>query len=357
MMSGALLLQMETRRCPSAGLTLPVLGVGCFSFGGGSYWGDQSQRDVDEVVAAAIDLGVNLFDTAEAYNGGASEAALGKALRGRRDAALICTKIQSDHCYRDEVRRYCDASLARLQTDRIDIYMIHWPLNPSSLRHFTDDARRLAHPPTIVEALEALNELRLEGKIRHIAVSNFGVAQLAEAVATGVPLVLNELPYSLLSRAIEAEVMGACAQHGLGILAYVPLAQGLLSGKFASFDELPSMRTRTRHFRGDRPGSRHAGPGFEEETFAALEGLRGAARRADLPLGDLALAWVIANPAITCTLVGARNRAQLEANVRAAGIPLAPALRAELSRLTDPLLQKLGAGIDYYQSLDDSRSW
>ena len=82
------------------------------------------------MVAAAIDLGVTLFDTAEAYNGGASETALGKALRGRRDRALICTKIQSDHCYRHEVRHYCEASLARLETDRIDIYLIHWPLNP-----------------------------------------------------------------------------------------------------------------------------------------------------------------------------------------------------------------------------------
>lgn len=97
---------MLTHLCPAAKLTLPLHGVGCFSFGGGAYWGAQSQRDVDEVVATAIDLGVNLFDTAETYNGGASESSLGEALRGRRDAALICTKIQPDHCYRDEVRRH-----------------------------------------------------------------------------------------------------------------------------------------------------------------------------------------------------------------------------------------------------------
>ena len=348
---------MQTRSCKSSSLTLPVLGVGCFSFGGGTYWGAQSQSDVNEVVAAAINLGVNFFDTAETYNGGASELALGEALRGRRDRTVICTKIQPDHCYRDEVRRHCEASLARLQTDRIDIYMIHWPLNPSSLRHYTNDERRLAHPPAIQEALHALDELRREGKIRHLGVSNFGVAQLAEALGTGVPLGLNELPYNLLSRGIEPELLPACERHGLGVLGYTPLAQGLLSGKFASFDELPPIRTRTRHFRGDRIGARHGGPGFEAETFAALENLRSAAERAAIPLADLALAWAVANPAITCTLVGARNRAQLEANVRAAQLVLSPALRAELSSLTDSLLIKLGNGVDYHQSLEDSRSW
>ena len=187
--------------------------------------------------------------------------------------------------------------------------------------------------------------------------SNFGVTQLAEAAGTGVPLAVNELPYNLLSRAIEPEVLPACARHGLGVMGYFPLAQGLLSKDFARFDDLPPMRLRTRHFRGDRAGSRHGGQGFEEETMAAIKGLRRAANQACLPLGDLALAWALANPAITCTLAGARTRAQLEANVRAAETPLAPALRAELTRLTDPLLDKLGPGIDYYQSLDDSRSW
>ncbi len=348
---------MQTRACPASDLALPILGVGCFSFGGGAYWGEQSQRDVDAVVATALDLGVNFFDTAETYNDGASESALGEALRGRRDAALVCTKIQPDHCYREEVRRHCEASLARLKTDRIDVYMIHWPLNPSSLRHYTTDERRLGRPPLIEEALHELDELRREGKVRHLGVSNFGVAQLAEAVATGVPLVLNELPYNLLSRGIEPDLLPACQRHGVGVLGYTPLAQGLLAGKFAGFDELPPMRTRTRHFRGDRPGSRHGGPGFEADTFSALENLRRAAGQAGLPLGDLALAWTIAHPAITCTLVGARNLAQLKANVRAANIVLAPELRAELSRLTDTLLEKLGTGVDYHQSPADSRSW
>jgi aryl-alcohol dehydrogenase-like predicted oxidoreductase len=345
------------RACGATGLKLPVLGVGCFSFGGGAYWGDQSQRDVDEVVGRALDLGVNFFDTAESYNGGTSELALGAALKGRRDQAILCTKIQPDHCYRADVRRHCEASLARLGTDHVDIYMIHWPLNANSLKHYTEDAARLAHPPSIGEALQAMDELRREGKIRHLGVSNFGVAQLREALAVGVPLALNELPYNLLARAIERALLPLCAQQGLGVLGYFSLAQGLLSGKFASVDELPPIRVRTRHFRGNRPGSRHEGPGCEAETLAALNSLRAVAERAGLPLGDLALAWAISNPGVTCTLVGARNRAQLEANVRSAQTPLSPALRAELSRLTDPVLEILGAGTDYYQSPANSRSW
>ena len=348
---------MQTRSAGTSGLILPVLGVGCFSFGGGAYWGDQSQRDVDEVVARALDLGVNFFDTAESYNDGTSELALGTALRGRRDAAIIGTKISPHNCYRAEVRRHCEASLGRLGTDRIDLYMIHWPLNPSSLRHYTDDAARLATPPSIAEAMAALDELRREGKILHVGVSNFGVAQLAEALATGVPLVLNELPYSLLSRGIEPALLPACAGSGLGVLAYHPLAQGVLSGKFTTLDEVPPMRARTRHFRGDRPGSRHGGPGCEAELAAALGDLRRAAGEARLPLGDLAIAWAIANPAITSVLVGARNRAQLEANVRAAQTPLDPALRAALARVTDPIMEKLGPVVDLFQSPEDSRSW
>lgn len=348
---------VPVRACGSSDLKLPVLGVGCFSFGGGAYWGGQSQRDVDEVVAVALERGINFFDTAESYNGGASEIALGKGLRGRRDAALIGSKIQPDHAYGDEVRRYCEASLSRLGTDRLDVYMLHWPLNANSLRHFTTDEKRLDNPPGIAEALLAMDALRREGKIRYVGVSNFGVAQLAEAQAVGVPITLNELPYNLLARGAESGLLPACTGNGVGILGYMSLAQGLLTGKFKTFDELPPVRTRTRHFRGDRAGSRHGGAGFEADTLAALQNLRQIAEAIGRPLGDLALAWAIAHPAITCTLVGARNRAQLEANVRAAQFELSAEVRSDCDRVTDQLRQKLGAGSDYYQSIGNSRSW
>ena len=358
---------METRRCGRTDLVLPILGIGCFSFGGGTYWGEQRQQDVDEVVACALDHGAYFFDTAETYNGGASEVALGQALRGRRDRALIGSKIQPNHAYAPEVRRHCEASLQRLQTDRIDVYMIHWPLNANALRHYTSDEEKLSNPPRIEETLHALGELQREGKIRYLGVSNFGGTQLAEAMAVGVPLALNELSYNLLMRGIESDVLPACSHHGIGVLGYGPLAQGLLTDKFAHFDELPPIRTRTRHFRGSRTGSRHGEPGFENETREALDQLRRAAaeysnRSAQVTptltsLGEMALAWVVGNPAITCTLVGARNRAQLETNLRAAESPLDPVLRAEFSRLTESLRQLLGPGIDYHQGRENSRCW
>ncbi|MEI6862395.1 MAG: aldo/keto reductase [Verrucomicrobiota bacterium] len=348
---------LPRRRAGTTDLSLPVLGVGCFTFGGGAFWGSQSQRDVDAVVARALELGANFFDTAETYNAGASETALGHALRGRRDAAIICTKIQPDHAYAADVRRHCEASLARLQTDRLDVFMLHWPLNASALRHYTSDEARLRHPPSIAEALHAMDALRREGKVRHLAVSNFGPRQLAEALAVGVPLALNELPYNLLSRGIEAEALPACARAGVGVLGYMGLAQGLLTGKYATLDALPPWRARTRHFRGERPGSRHGGPGCETETFAAVQGVRALAATHGLAPEDLALAWAAGHPDMTCTLAGARNVTQLEANIRAVQTPLPPALYAELNRLTEDVRQTLGPCLDYYQSPADSRSW
>lgn len=345
------------RKAGAADLYLPVLGVGAFSFGGGSYWGAQSQGDVDAVVGRALDLGVNYFDTAEAYNGGESERALGRALAGRRSQALIGSKVQPDHAYADALIRHCDESLRRLGTDYLDLYMLHWPLNAKALSPFTKDPASLQNPPTIQEAMGALDELRRKGKIRHIGISNFGASQMAEAFRTGVPIAVNQLPYNLMMRGIEPEVLGICGRDGIGVLGYMALFQGLLSDKFTTIDEFPPMRTRTRHFRGDRAGARHGEPGIEGPLVAALHQLQAAARRLGVGLADLALWWAAAEPRITCTLVGARNRAQLEANVKAVLLPLDSAEHARLSAITDQVLRLLGPCVDYWQNPDESRSW
>jgi aryl-alcohol dehydrogenase-like predicted oxidoreductase len=341
----------------SPALALPNVGVGCFSFGGGAYWGEQSQKDVNQVVDRALELGLNLFDTAETYNNGASEIALGQALAGQRNRAQIASKIQPDFAYRDTLRARCEASLRRLKTDWIDIYMLHWPLNSNAMRHYTSDVEKLRNPPGIGEALETMAALKAEGKIRYIGISNFGVAQMKEAVAVGVPITVNEMAYGLLMRAAEAEVMPYCAEHGIGIFGYMPLSQGLLSDKVSTLDELPAARTRTRHFRGDRPGSRHGGRGFEEETMSTLNALRREAGAAGIDLSDLALAWAIANPHITSVLVGARNLDQLGKNFRGAQISINPALAKRLDEITHPLAQRMGDSIDYFQSIEDSRSY
>ena len=346
-----------TRQCGKTDLLLPPIGVGCFAFGGGAYWGEQSQQDVDAVVSRALELNLNLFDTAEVYNDGASEVSLGKALAGRRDGAIIVSKVQPACAYRHTLRGRCEASLRRLNTDRIDIYMLHWPLNPQSLRHYTDDPALLRNPPTITETLEAMDELQREGKIRHIAVSNFGLSQMREALAVGVPIAINEVAYSLLMRAAEAEVLPYCVQQGVGVFGYMPLCQGLLSGKFRTLDELPPMRARLRHFSGTRPGSRHGEPGVESELMQTIEALRVEAAAHNLELSDLALAWAMNQPGITSVLVGARNLEQIENNARAMRIEIDARLNERLNAITAPLAALLGNSIDYWSPANDSRSF
>lgn len=348
---------METRPCGHSGLNLPVLGLGTWAFGGGSYWGPQDQSDVDAVVARALDRGINYFDTAEMYNAGASEAALGRALRGRREKALIGSKISPSHTSPATLRACCEASLRRLETDYLDLYMVHWPIHANSLRHFTTDEAILRRPPTTAEAFGTLADLQREGKIRHIGVSNFGVRQLSEVAALGVRLAVNELPYNLLMRAIEPDIAPYCRAHGIGIIGYMALMQGVLAGDYASFDALPPPRTRTRHFSGQRQGSRHGEPGFEALTWQTVQELRRIARAAGWSLSDMAIAWALANPDIACLLAGCRTSAQLEENAHAVNHPLPEALKRQLDDATTALLQALGSNPDYYQSTADTRIW
>jgi aryl-alcohol dehydrogenase-like predicted oxidoreductase len=334
-----------------------VLGLGTWAFGGGSYWGPQDQGDVDDVVSQALEAGITYFDTAEMYNAGASEESLGRALRGRRDRAIVGSKISPNHTEPAALRAHCEASLRRLGTDYLDLYMVHWPINANALRHYTDDPALLAHPPSTREAFLTLDALRKEGKIRHIGVSNFGVVQLREVLALGVPVAVNELPYNLFMRAIEHELAPFCREQGIGIIGYMALMQGVLAGEFETFDELPEMRTRTRHFSSTRPNSRHGEAGLEAELLAALQALRLIAHNEQTPLADLAIAWTLANPDVACVLAGCRNRRQLEENARAASLRLRPDLLAALTEATEEVRARLGDSVDYFQGATDSRIW
>ena len=337
---------ISRRRCGTTGLSLPVLGIGCWAFGGGEYWGAQDQHDVDAVVSVALEHGANFFDSAEGYNEGRSEEALGVALKGRREKALIGTKVAPSNAQPAVLRQHCEASLRRLQCEQIDLYMVHWPISDYSVE----------------DAFATLEDLRKEGKIGAIGVSNFGVQQLGEVLACGVKLSANQLCYNLLSRAIEVEVGPFCHAHELGILAYMPLLQGLLTGKYASADEMPPSRTRTRHFRGDRPSSRHGEAGAEAETFAAIAGIRTVADELGVPLSQLALAWILnqtwpatSQPAITCVLAGIRSVAQFNDNLPGLQLQLSPETVQRLNHLTTPLLEKVGSSPDYYESSQSGR--
>jgi len=332
---------MEKRKCGKSDIEVSVLGIGCNTFGGGDYWGEQDQQDVEQVVHAAIDQGINHFDTGEGewYNDGRSEESLGQALRGRRDKAIIATKVSPENTEPAVLRRHCEASLRRLCTDYIDIYYVHWPITDHSVE----------------DAFSTLMELQTEGKIRSVSVSNFGVQQLSEALGTGAQIDLNQLCYSLLSRAIEVEIAPMCRDQQIGIVGYTPLMQGLLTGKYSSVDDIPPMRRRTRHFRGDWPEARHGEPGAEEETFAVVEEIRKIGAAEDIPMAQLSLAWVLAKPSVTSVLVGMRNRQQFEENVQSAYLDLSPELIAQLDDLTQPLLDKLGTNADYWEGSENSR--
>jgi aryl-alcohol dehydrogenase-like predicted oxidoreductase len=333
--------RIERRSYGRSGLTLSVLGIGCWSFGGGEYWGNQEEKDVDAVVGMALDQGVNYFDTAEAYNDGRSEEALGQALKNHRQEAIIGTKVPPNHTQPETLRQHCEASLRRLQTDYIDIYMVHWPITD-----FSEE-----------DAFTTLEALKKEGKIRSFGVSNYGVKQLTRALTLDSNIEVNQLCYNPVSRAIEKELMGFCAKNKIGILAYSPLMQGLLTGKYHSADEMPANRTRTRQFRGDRLGSRHGEAGAESETFAAIEGIRQIGDEIQAPVSQISLAWILSHPEITCILPGSRTVEQLAQNLAGARLQLSPEIIARIDRLTQPVSTKLGDALDYYQASKDSRSW
>jgi aryl-alcohol dehydrogenase-like predicted oxidoreductase len=348
---------MELRQVGNSDIKISKLGVGCWSFGGGAYWGDQDQQDVDLVVNNALDLGMNYFDTAEMYNDGASEQSLGNALKDRRFEAIIGTKISPSNCEPTMLRKHVEESLQRLQTDYIDIYMLHWPITPHSIEHFTKDEEVIQNPPSIDTAFQTLIELQDEGKLKYIGVSNHGIVQMQEVLASGSKIIVNELPYNLVSRAIEQDIVPFCAENDIGIFGYMALQQGLLAGIYDKPEDVPAPQAHSRHFQASRGGefSRHGEEGCEEELFTALAQIKDIAAREGVHMAQLSLAWAMADPRITCTLVGSRNLEELKTNVNATEYDLSNAIISELNEVTQPILDKLGNNPDYYEPVELSR--
>jgi aryl-alcohol dehydrogenase-like predicted oxidoreductase len=280
-----------------------------------------------------LDVGVNLFDTAEAYGDGYSELILGQALEGRRHEAVIATKVSPAYLRSDAVRQACERSLRRLNTDYIDLYQIHWP----------------SHSVPLTETMEALERLREQGKVRAIGVSNFGVQDLSDLLDIGW-CEANQLPYNLLCRAIEYEIRQKCAEEEIGILCYIPLQQGILTGRFSTADEVPEARARTRHFSKARPRSRHGEPGCEDETFAAVERIRRISHRIREPMARVAIAWLLQQPGVTSVIAGARNPDEIRQNAEAADLELSPKVIRELTEATDEVKRTLGPNPDMWQS-------
>lgn len=305
--------------------------------GGDTYDGIDEQRAV-ATIRRALELGINFFDTAPAYGNGRSEELLGAAIKGRREGVVIATKVGRTQLTAEGVARSCEESLRRLGVATIDLLQVHWP----------------SREVPIDETIGALERLKREGKVRAIGVCNFGIGNLRDI--EGVPgISSNQTAYSLLMRGVEFEVLPWCVARGVGLLAYSPLAQGLLTGRYASADDVPESRARTRHFSGKRPKSRHGGVGHEIETFAAIGRIRAIADALGLPMADVAVAWLIAQTGVTAALVGASSPGQVERNVRAAGIRIETGVIAALNDATRDLKDALGPDLDLWAAT--SRSW
>jgi aryl-alcohol dehydrogenase-like predicted oxidoreductase len=339
------------------GLSLGRIGIGCWAFGGGEYWGDQNQKDVDAVVHRALERGINVFDTARMYNDGASEVSLGKALKGRREKAFVISKVSPARAYRKLLKEECEISLKNLGMDYLDLYMMHWPINPLGIKHFTADPAVLANPPTTEEAFAALSELKKEGKIRHIGVSNYGIRQLKEAEAFSREIEVNEMPYNIISRAIEGEITPYCGERKIALISSMTLQQGVLAGIYRTAEDVPPHQAHSRHFAQERGKgtSRHCEAGAEEEVFRTVALLREIAGGLGVSVAQLSVAWVLAKPWIACALIGSRNEKELEDNLAALDLAVPPEALRRIDEASGEVLKKLGNNPDYYENSRESR--
>jgi aryl-alcohol dehydrogenase-like predicted oxidoreductase len=308
--------------------------LGTWVFAGGKLWGNQDVAASVATVHAALDGGINCFDSAPAYGGGEAERVLGLALEGRRDKAVIATKVSTGEQSREALLESCEASLKRLKTDYIDLMQVHWP----------------SPDVPFEETIGTFEELKSQGKVRYFGVCNFSNIDIRKWLSAGGEFISNQLPYSLLTRAIEYEIIPECEEHGIVTLPYSSLMQGLLTGKFRNGDEVPEGRARSRHFRGDRPLSRHGESGCEDETFTAIERIREISVGFGQPMEAVALAWVLAQPTVASAIMGARNVAQLEANLKGMNIELSSEVLKDLNAATDEVKELLGRNPDIWES-------
>ena len=327
---------MKYRKLGTSDLNVSVMAFGAWQLADSDYWGQAEHGD--EAVRAALDAGINLFDTAEAYAQGTSEQALGRALGADRDKVLIASKLTPDHCTAELVRSSCEASLERLGTDRIDLYQVHWP------------------PPKerFSETAEALLKLKQEGKIRHIGLSNFGPKNIESWVSAG-EAISDQLGYNMLFRAIEHEITPACVKHGLGILVYMPLMQGLLTGRWKTVEDIPGSRRRTRHFAGSREGVRHGESGVEDLLMDTAQQIQAVAEALHQPPANVAIAWTLARPGVSSVIVGGRKPEQVTRNIAACELKLGAGVIDRLDVITEPLKERLGSNADMWQGKEDSR--
>ena len=322
---------MEYRTLGGSGLRVSVLTMGTMTFGGAGEFTDVGSTGLAEArrqVDMCLDAGVNLIDTADVYSAGLSEEIVGEVLDGRRDRALLATKVRMEMgegpndagLSRHHVITGCEASLRRLRTDHIDLYQVHEWDGQTPLE----------------ETLEALNQLVSSGKVRYVGASNYTAWQLMKALGvaerTGLPrFVSQQIYYSLQAREAEYELIPLAVDQGLGVLVWSPLAGGLLSGKYRRNHQAPV---------GSRQLSDWGEPPVydPEGLYDIVEILIGIAEQHEVSAAQVALAWALGRPAVTSLIIGARTGDQLADNLEAANLTLTGDERARLDQASAPPL-------------------
>jgi myo-inositol catabolism protein IolS len=306
---------MQQRRLGSSQVSVSEIGLGTWGMSG-AFWGAADDAESIRVIHQALDLGVTLVDTAEAYGWGHAEEVVGKALAGRRQRAVIATKAAPNHLEPAEAVKALEGSLKRLQTDYVDVYFIHWP-NPDV---------------PLGATMDAFERLRAEGRIRALGVSNFGAREMDSARQHGIIDVLQP-PYNLLWREVEATTLPYCREHNIGVMPYSGLAQGLLTGALSrntSFVEGDERRT-TVLFQ----------PGTYERALDAVEGLRPIATKYGKSVPQLAIQWLTSRPGVSSPLLGGRTVHEMKENAGSVGWSIAEADVAEIDRLTLPVWKEI----------------
>lgn len=322
---------MEYRQLGRSGLRVSVVTLGTMTFGGRGVFARVGNSDIagaTRLVDRALDAGVNLLDTADSYSGGLSEEIIGRVMKGRWDRALIATKARMPTgggandagLSRHHLIAACDESLRRLGTDHIDLYQMHaWDgMTP------------------LDETLSALDDLMHAGKIRYVGCSNYSGWHLMKALATAdragtERFVSQQIHYSLQAREAEYELLPIAVDQGVGVLAWSPLAGGLLSGKYRRGEQPPAGSRRLSGW--DEPPVRD-----EDQLYAIVDALTDIAHGRGVTPAQVALAWLLSRPALTSLVIGARNEEQLTGNLEAAGLVLDPAERARLDEVSAPPL-------------------
>jgi aryl-alcohol dehydrogenase-like predicted oxidoreductase len=310
---------METRQLGNTDLHITPIGFGAWAIGGGEWvggWGPQDDADSIAAINRSLDLGMNWIDTAPAYGLGRSERVVAEALKGRSERPYIFTKCaikwhEDRSLYNslkaDSVRKECEDSLRRLQIDTIDLYQVHWP-DPE---------------PEIEEGWATLAELKKEGKVRHIGVSNHSVEQM-ERLSAIAPVETLQPPYSLARPQVEDEILPYCLAKRMGVIVYSPMMSGLFTGKMT--------KERVAAFPED--DHRRDEPEFQEPMLSRylelVEVLRSIGERHYRTCGEVAIAWTLRHPAVTGAIVGARRADQVDGVIGAGEFRLSEDELAEI---------------------------